>query len=131
MATTNRREIDEDDAKATPKFRVDGSQLKPPPPHAFDLPKTVEIRRLALCLDSDEASISDFGERLASHQGLSRYVIAVANHTAALSKSTARAASAIREDSVIREPTHAAAFLGLRGLRRVLNSLTVESSVDA
>ena len=131
MATKNKRDIDDDDTKATPRFRVDAAQFKPPPPHTFDLPGIVEIRRLALCLDGEEVNISDFGERLASHQGLSRYVIAVANHTAALSKSSVRAASAVREDSVIREPTHAAAFLGLRGLRRVLDTLTVESSVDA
>ena len=130
MATKNRREVDEDDGNATPKFRLDSSQLKPPQPHIFDLPGIVEIRRLALCLDSDQASISDFGERLATHRGLSRYVVAVANHTAALSKSTLRAQSAVREDSAIREPTHAAAFLGLRGLRRLLTPLTVESSVD-
>ncbi|MCP4785849.1 MAG: hypothetical protein GY903_05965 [Fuerstiella sp.] len=132
MATTNSVNIDEENGKATPRFRLDPLQLERPAPHIFDLPATRDIQRLALCLDREEMSISDFGERLASYDGLSQYVIAVANHTAAVARSTVRAQSPRREesaerrDSGISEPTHAAAFLGLRGLRNVLSPLAEE-----
>ncbi len=131
MAASNRGDIDEDDGRASPRFRLDATQLNPPSPHIFDLPEISDIKRLELCLDREEMSISDFGQRLASFRGLSQYVIAIANHTASLSRKTVHQESDVRPESVIREPTHAAAFLGLRGLRRVLNPLTLESPVDA
>ncbi len=132
----NSVDIDDKDDKATPRFRVDQSRLEPPPSHVFDLPDVGDIQRLTRWLEDDGCSISDFGERLARHGGLSRYVIAVANHTAALAKFTVHTEfglhteSAVRAESGIRDPTHAAAFLGMRGLQRVLQPLTVESSTN-
>jgi len=91
----------------------------PPSPHAFELPERIEIERLAKWLDGHEININEFGIRLASHDGLSRYVIAMANH------------SALSADSAICEPTHAAAFLGQKALRRLLSPLAVEATADA
>jgi hypothetical protein len=119
MDTNNQPHPDEHDDDATSMVRVDSAQLAPPSPHTFNLPDRVEIERLTKWLDGHEININEFGVRLASHDGLSRYVIAVANH------------SALNADSAICEPTHAAAFLGQRALRRLLSPLAVEPPADA
>ena len=99
---------------ATPKFRIDAPELTLPKPHAFDLPQAADIRRLAKWLERDDVTLGEFGEKLARYPGLSRYVIAFANY------------SAVRREGVIREPVHAAAFLGVSSLRRILEPLTTE-----
>lgn len=118
MVTNNTGHLSEVDGHASSRLRVDVAHTKAPSPHIFELPDISDIRRLVRWLDSEETSISDFGERLARYDGLSRYVVAMANHSAA------------HPESSIRVPTHAAAFLGLSGLKRVLTPLTVESSVE-
>lgn len=100
--------------KSMPKYRIDRAELAPPKPHVFNLPDASDIRRLARWLDRDDLTLHEFGEKLAKYPGLSRYVIAVANY------------SAVRRESMIREPVHAAAFLGIAGLKRILSPLTVE-----
>lgn len=97
--------------KATPKFRIDSAEKSAPTPHAFQLPEQSDISRLARWLDRDDLTLHDFGERLSRYPGLSRYIIAVANH------------SIRRQEGVISEPVHAAAFLGISGLRRVFEPL--------
>jgi hypothetical protein len=119
MDTENRAALDEHEGEAAPRVRLDSAQFAPPSPHAFDLPDRGEMERLSKWLDGHEININEFGERLARHDGLSRYVIAVANH------------SAQNADSAICEPTHAAAFLGQRALQRLLSPLAVESPADA
>ena len=118
MDTKNLADPDELDGEASSTVRVDSAQLAPPSPHAFELPERSEIERLTKWLDGHEINLNEFGVRLASHDGLSRYVIAVANH------------SALSADSAICEPTHAAAFLGQKALRRLLRPLAVEATAD-
>ncbi|MCP4170411.1 MAG: hypothetical protein GY758_06515 [Fuerstiella sp.] len=117
MDTEYRTDSDEDCGEVT-TVRFDSAQLAPPSPHAFDLPETFEMKRLARWLEGHEINLNEFGERLSSYDGLSRYVVAVANHSAA---------SAV---SAISEPTHAAAFLGQRTLRRLLSPLAMEPTAD-
>jgi hypothetical protein len=147
MNTEYRTDMKDDGSDASARVRLDSAQPAPPSPHVFDLPDIREIQHLTRWLDGNEINISEFGERLdgneinisefgerldgneinisefgerlAGHDGLSRYVIAVANYSAASA------------ESAIREPTHAAAFLGQRALRRLLSPLAEKSASDA
>ena len=100
--------------RSAPKLRIDRAELAPPKPHVFDLPAASDIRRLARWLDRDDLTLQEFGEKLTRYPGLSRYVIAVANH------------HSVRQEAMIREPVHASAFLGITRLQRLLEPLTVE-----
>ncbi len=101
-------------SRSTPKFRVDGAELKPPTPHAFQLPNTSEIRRLNRWLQSEDITLQEFGEKLAQYGGLGRYVVAIANHRGR------------HRETMIRQPVHAAAFLGISGLQKILEPLAEE-----
>ena len=102
------------DGAAPKKLRLDKAELKPPVPHAFQLPDISDIRRLAKWLDRDDLTLNEFGEKLARYPGLSRYVIAVANFRA------------VDSESMIREPVHASAYLGINGLQRVFTPLLTQ-----
>lgn len=97
------------------KIRIDKAELAAPKPHAFQLPDASDIRRLARWLDRDDLAINEFGEKLSRYPGLSRYIVAVANHKAA------------HREAMIREPVHASAYLGINGLQQILSPLTTET----
>ncbi|APZ92629.1 hypothetical protein [Fuerstiella marisgermanici] len=101
-------------SKSAAKYRVDGAELKPPTPHAFTLPNTSEIRRLNRWLQHEDLTLQEFGEKLAQYGGLGRYVVAIANHRGR------------HRETSIREPVHAAAFLGISGLQKILEPLIEE-----
>ncbi|MCA9051328.1 MAG: hypothetical protein KDA89_21470 [Planctomycetaceae bacterium] len=105
---------DEEEGKATPRFRVDAAHDPPPTPHLYTLPAPADIRRLALWLERDDVTMNEFGEKLGRYSGLSRYVIAHANWTTR------------NRDHNIHSPTHAAAFLGSRRLQNLLQPLAAE-----
>jgi len=113
MAST-RAHTTNSNSKSTPKYRLDGAELKPPTPHAFTLPNTSEIRRLNRWLQHEDLTLQEFGEKLAQYGGLGRYVVAIANHRGR------------HRETSIREPVHAAAFLGISGLQKILEPLIEE-----
>lgn len=109
------RLVDTRESGATPRFRVDGAELRPPTPHAFALPASSEIRLLTMWLLREDVTLSEFGERLSKFGGLSRYVCAVANYRGR------------RHEVMIRNPVHASAYLGIRGLQEILEPLVADN----
>ena len=105
---------DAEDGKATPKFRLDAAHREPPSPHMFSLPDQSDLRRLSLWLDHEDVTLSEFGEKIARYNGLSRYLMAYANW------------ASHRKDSHIHDPTHAAAYLGITRLKTTFNQLIGE-----
>ncbi|MEQ9408599.1 MAG: hypothetical protein RIK87_12765 [Fuerstiella sp.] len=114
-----RRSNQTEDGKATPRFRVDGAELLPPTPHAFSLPETSDIERLTRWLYQEDLTLNEFGGKLAKYSGLSRYVCAVASYRGR------------EREALIRDPVHACAYLGISGLRTVLEPLTKPVSFDS
>ena len=106
-------------AQNTRTWRVDSAHRQPPQPKLFDLPNRYEIQRLLMLLDDEDLDLRQFSKELSPNPGLKRYLIACANFRL------------VSRDNRIRDAVHAFAYLGMRGMKEILFSLTTPESATA